>query len=151
MTGAKRMEFDELELEMRVMSKCAQRFSGYDYISDTGFNVAKAVTNYFESGGWDITETELLAVFFLLQRGFNWGLAREPRHGMYFKIFRELFLLLAERDVPKAYRLQPCYDEWNEKYAPRLAEYLRLVRRIHRNSVYEIVTTLHAVEVFPVR
>jgi hypothetical protein len=143
------MEFDELELEMRVMSKCAQRFSGYKYISDTGLDVAKAVTCFFESGKWGVTETELLAVFFLLQRGFNWSLVREPRHGMYFKIFRELFLLLAERDVPQKYRLKPCYTEWQEKYAPQLAEYLRLVRRIHEETSYVVATTLRAANVFP--
>jgi hypothetical protein len=139
------MGFDEMD----VTGACARRFDGYRYIGDTGFNVAEAVTSYFESGIWNVTETEQLAVFFLLQRGFNWGLAREPRDGMYFKAFRELFLVVAERDVPEAYRLHPCYKEWQGKYVPHLAEYIERIRRIHRGTRYVVATTLRAADVFP--
>jgi len=126
------MKFSESE----VIGACALRMDGYKFIEETGFDIDEALEHFFRTGSWNATTNEQMAVFFIIQRAFRQPLEYEPENGRYYRAFRELFLMLCGEDVPKKYR-HAIYDEWQEKYAPHVAEYLRRVERIHKTTRYD--------------
>jgi 8-oxo-dGTP pyrophosphatase MutT (NUDIX family) len=126
------MEFYESE----VIGACALRMDGYKYIEETGLDVDEALDYFFRTGNWNISLIEQMAVFFIIQRAFRQPLEYEPKNGRYWRAFRELFLKLCDQDVPEKYR-HAIYEEWEQKYAPHLAEYVRRVERIHKTIRYD--------------
>ncbi|MBC7929963.1 MAG: hypothetical protein H7Z38_05280 [Rubrivivax sp.] len=117
--------------ESQIISACAQRFDGWRFIEDTGFNPDVALSYFFETGLWDATREELLATFFVLARAFRWSLEYEPNHGRYWRAYRTLFLSLCGESVTEKYKHSALHDEWIITFAPRLADHLRRVAEIH--------------------
>jgi hypothetical protein len=126
-----KMEFCESE----VIGACALRMDGYKFIEEMGFDVDEALDYFFRTGNWNATVDEQMAIFFIIQRAFRQPLEYEPKNGRYCRAYRELFLRLCGEDVPKKYR-HAIYKEWQERYAPHVAEYVRRVGRIHKTTRY---------------
>ena len=123
--------------ESQILSACAQRFDGWKFIEDTGFEPDEVLNYFFETGVWDAQRDELLAVFFILARAFRWNLEYEPLEGRYWRAYRVLFFALCTKPVPKKYRHPTLYDEWDTKFAPRVAHFRRRVDEINRQLQYD--------------
>lgn len=133
--AATQATFDQSEDD--ILSACALRFDGWQYIEMTDFDHQRALESFFQTGQWPSVALEQLAMFFTLQRGlFKWGLEYEPKHGRYWRAFRSLFLLVHSYEIPEEYRLAGYYEEWESEYRPRLAECVALVERIHATTPY---------------
>lgn len=135
--GAAAAEGSEMEFsESNVIGACALRMDGYKFIEETGFDVDEALDYFFRTGSWNISQIEQMAIFFIIQRAFRQPLEYEPENGRYWRAFRELFLKICGEDIPEKYR-HAIYEEWQEKYAPHLAKYVKRVERIHKTIRYD--------------
>lgn len=124
--------------EREILTCCALRFNGWEYIEVTGFDRQEAFEQYFETRQWNFAPFEQLAMFFLLQRGLmKWDLEREPEHGKYWRAFRELFFLCVHSEIPEQYRSPEYCEEWERDYQPQLAACVQLIEENHRSTVYD--------------
>ncbi len=130
------MDLDKNENEILIC--CALRFDGWAYCSATGFDQRKAIDDFFETGRWELTDQEKLAVFFLLQRGlYKWDLVYEPKHGRFWRAFRTLFFEVCELDAGEPYRGMTYIEEWERDYKPILPQCIEVVRRVHESTQYD--------------
>ncbi|MBL7646585.1 MAG: hypothetical protein JNK74_10390 [Candidatus Hydrogenedentes bacterium] len=84
-----------------------------------------------------LTTIERMVTFFAMQRYlYKWGGEYESRQSRGWQQFRELFLSIAECDVPEPYRDDPLYLRWCEEFIPRLQECIHVVREIHESTEY---------------
>ncbi len=124
--------------EKKVLTCCALRFNGWQYVDDFLFDYREALDHYLASGDWDLTPPEQLATFFLLQRALSkWDLADEPENSRHWRAFRSLFFRVYNYEIPEKYRIAEYIDKWNRNYVPRLQQCLDLVRNVHTNVQYE--------------
>ncbi len=100
---------------------------------------------YFRAGGHKYlvgspaNPLERFAVFFLLQRYlFKWGGERQPADGRHWRLFRELFLSVADQRVPVEFRPSDDHHRlrWRHHYRLRLRETIGFVRDIHERTGY---------------
>lgn len=124
--------------ERQLITTCALRFDGYEYVQNRKFDHLAAFRTIEQTGDLaPFEQHQLLALFFMLQRYLHKGggemlSERSPE----WRIYRELFFRCCRASIPKAYRVEPYYTEWERNYAPRLEECIALVRRIHESIDY---------------
>lgn len=124
--------------ERQILNTCALRFDGWRYKGDHQFDQRQAITHFFNTGTWQLSEHEQLAVFFLLQRGLcKWDLVYEPEHGRFWRAFRSLFLLVYDYEIPPEYALSEYVEQWQRDFVPHLDECVALVRQIHETIAYD--------------
>lgn len=115
-----------------ILIHCALRFDGYKYKEASGFQARPALDRYLETGKWDLSIFEKMAVFFSLQRGlYKWGLERTEQDHPYRVAFRELFFELARLPVPPDYELSGWIEKWHDRYADRVDECIACVQKVH--------------------
>lgn len=120
----------------RILVACALRFDGYKYHPDP--DIWKATQDFFESGEWNISLYEKLAIFFLLQRAlYKWALEYEPLNSRYYRAFHSLFLEVYAAEIPEAYRMDEYYSRWEKDFKPHLAEYKEVVMLLHSSIEYD--------------
>lgn len=124
-------------VESEVIAALALRMDGYKYLEAHPFDVDKALGNFFRTGSWDITPTQQMAVFFIIQRAFRQPLEYEPKKGRYYRAYRTLFLSLCREDVPVEYRHTDGYRGWKGRHERHLPEYVRGVGGIHKATKYD--------------
>ena len=121
-----------------IMTACALRFDGYKYIEETGFDAKAGIDAYMETERWDRPAEEKLAIFFVLQRSLcKWSLVYEPRHGRYWRLFREMFFDVVELDIPQDYHNAEWLSRWDERYSSQRNKAIACVRRKHQRTKYD--------------
>ena len=121
-----------------VLTCFALRLDGLKYQTDTGFMLDGIIERYWQTGVWPSSDLEKLATFFMFQRGLcKWDLIYEPKHGKYWRTFRELFFLVAPLPVPGKYRDPEWYRRWKQQYHPHLALCVESVRGVHEATAYD--------------
>jgi hypothetical protein len=134
MTPTNRCPYQERE----ILNTCALRFDGWQYIKDHQFDQRHAIRQFFETGMWQLSEHEQLAVFFLLQRGLcKWDLVYQPEHGKFWRAFRSLFFLVYDYKIPSDYALSQYVERWQRGFVPHLEECVSLIRQIHETIAYD--------------
>ena len=74
----------------------------------------------------------------MLQRFLcKWGGEFLPRTSPQWWAYRELFLGVADQQVPLRCRHEPFATEWDELYALDLGEVVDTVRSLHENTNYD--------------
>ncbi|MCL6431438.1 MAG: hypothetical protein K6V36_11370 [Anaerolineae bacterium] len=125
--------------EHEILRLCALRFDGWKYMRDTGFDWHEALQRYFTAGTYPSKREEQLCLFFMLQRApykwWDWGSV--PLHRPHWRLFRSLFLLVHDYDVPQEYRQDDWSEAWERRIRPRLRECVDLARRIHDATQYD--------------
>ncbi|MFW5683037.1 MAG: hypothetical protein ACOC1G_08545 [Phycisphaeraceae bacterium] len=134
---------DERVLEDAIITAYALRFDGYAYQEETGFDGVydrdgrKLSRNFFDHGTLPDNHLERLAFFFKMQRFLcKWGGEMLPQQGGYWRLYRTLFLDLADADIPPRFRLEDRYAKWEEDFMPHHDASVALVRRIHETTAY---------------
>ncbi len=130
---------DDADRERDILTCCALRFDGYKYIEVSGFDANDAVEVALRGGPLPANPLERFAVFFLLQRYlFKWGGERQPADGRHWRLFRELFLSVADQRVPVEFRPSDDHHRlrWRHHYRLRLRETIGFVRDIHERTGY---------------
>lgn len=121
-----------------ILIACALRFHGYNYQDTHPFDHQRALDHFITDNEWDISQTEQLAVFFLLQRFlYKWGGEQLPKNSREWKAFRSLFLITHAYDIPAEYRHQDYYTSWERDYQPYQNAYVARVRHIHETTDYQ--------------
>lgn len=124
--------------ENDILITCALRFDGYKYATNRKFDHLAAFRTIEQTG--DLAPFERLqhlTLFFMLQRYLYKGGGETLSHrSPEWRTFRELFLLCCRATIPKSYRFEPYCTEWERTYAPRIDEWIALVRRTHKSSDY---------------
>ncbi|MBA2244794.1 MAG: hypothetical protein H0W11_07545 [Gemmatimonadetes bacterium] len=133
--------YEALEHEDEILAACALRFHGYRYAEDTGFDMAAARDECERTNRYDhLSLPEQMAVLFFIQRTVRWVEqdAPLPRDGSLFRAYRELFLHVADQEVPAEYRIGRDDSDfsWGSRFEPMTAEHIALVRRIHESTRY---------------
>jgi hypothetical protein len=120
----------QIELSPKeILTACALRFDGYQYEKDSGFDGGPAIQTFRDSRKWDLSDSEKLTCFFLLQRSLcKWDLVQEPRDGRWWQAFRAMFLEVIDFEVPVKYRHPSYFEQWGERYAGRRKECIEVVR-----------------------
>lgn len=124
--------------EEQVLTCCALRFDGWQFLEDSAFDYDAALHQLFATGQMPHVSNERLALFFTLQRFLmKWGGEYEPKHGRYWRAFRTLFLACVDLDVEPRYCYEDYWETWRQRYQPRLAQCRALVQRIHQTMAYD--------------
>lgn len=124
--------------QREALTAYALRFDGYRYSEDHGFDHRTASETFFADGALPDDTSELMCMLFMLQRFLcKWGGEYEPQHGKYWRLYRTLFLQVADEKVPRKYRQPECYARWVEEYKPNHTQHVAAVRRVHENIVYD--------------
>lgn len=124
-----------------ILITCALRFDGYRYAQEQGFDSAEAYKRLLTSGPSSFTLPEQMTLFFSLQRFlFKWGGEGLRRTAPEWRIFRELFLGLADKQVPEPYRIKDYLHQWESGFAPRIGQCIELIRTIHEQTSYQDAT-----------
>lgn len=104
--------------EHDLLGACAQRFDGYRYMSETGFELPDGYAALYGTPAWDFTLPQALTIFFMHQRlVMKWGMSR-PDGNSDWQLMRRLFVELAPAEIPEPWRANVAYDRWMEIYAP---------------------------------
>lgn len=120
--------------EHAILTAWALRFDGYTYDELHKDQVAPFITQGI------IADDPMLQLthFFMLQRYlFKWGGDRSPVHGREWRLFRTLFLKVANYDIHLAYRHPFHYRDWLLNYEPCRSQCVDIVRRIHATIPYD--------------
>lgn len=131
-----KLAFELKAREDDILIAWALRFDGYKYREEHAEEVER--TNVLEKE--TIRDDPLLRMthFFLLQRYLmKWGGEYEPFHGKAWRIFRSLFLMIANQPVPLAYRYPDCYEKWLNNYEPCTFSCEAVIRSIHERIDYD--------------
>ena len=138
-------DYEHNREENDILIACALRFDGHKYVTTRNFNYGAALRTLEQTGDLGPFEQQQhLALFYMLQRFlYKWGGETLSRRSPQWRIFRELFFLCCQAEVPENYRLEPTYGEWERFYAPRLDECIALVRRTHNSIDYLPQQMLH--------
>lgn len=124
--------------ENEWLSQCALRFDGYAFACDHGFEPQPYhFCRELLSGNLPLTSTgERMAAMFMLQRCLmKEGVSSKTDEG--WKLFRELFLKLADESVPSRYEAQQWHRDWVEKFVPVLSAGKALIQQLHTSCVYD--------------
>ena len=124
--------------EFEIIYWWAHRFDGYGYVERTGLDYQQMLDAFYTTGQWPGSRLDHLATLCMMERAFKWaGMDLEPQHGRYWRAFRSLFLLTYDYEVPLEHRDIEQYAEWERRLAPRAAEYVEAVCRIHDTTAYD--------------
>lgn len=125
--------------EVDILACCALRFDAYRYTKVSGFDAVAAGEAALEGAALPPDSLQRLAVFFMLQRFLcKWGGEQLPRNGPHWRLFREIFLVVADCRVPVEFRPQDdgCRLRWRYRYRPRIDETVAFIRHIHESTHY---------------
>jgi hypothetical protein len=98
-----------------------------------------ALTQGLENPRSPLTLLERMAVFFVLQRSlYKWGGDQFPRNDAHWRYFRELFLAVAEADIPPEFTPEDnSWLQWNYRHKPELARQLAFIQALHEAQQYK--------------
>lgn len=134
----KRLRFEIDYQERNVLTACALRFDGYDYIDTAQRGDSRLVKEQLDRHLIPEDLSLRLATFFHLQRYLmKWGGEMLPLHGPEWRHFRELFLSVVNEPVPPQYQYAEYYEDWLTNYEPFRAQCIEVVRAIHESTSYD--------------
>lgn len=127
-----------------ILIACALRFDGPKYVDKRNFDHIAAFRTIKQTGDLAPFERlQQLTLFYMLQRYlYKWGGEMLSHRSPEWRTFRELFFLCCRAKIPKAYRFEPYYTEWERTYAPQIDDCTALVRRTHQSIDYLPKTAL---------
>ena len=127
----------DAEREQDILTAGALRFDGYRYEEAVGFDHNAAAESFYRRGTLLDDPVERMCMLFMLQRYLcKWGGEYEPHHGRAWRLYRTLFLSVAEEPVPAAYQDAERYRHWQQQYGSD-ADAIACVRRVHQAIRYD--------------
>jgi hypothetical protein len=124
--------------EREILTACALRFNGWQYVEEQQFDHRQAIQSFFETATWQLSQHEQLAVFFLLQRGLaKWDLVYESERGKFWRAYRSLFLRVYQYEIPSEYEILDYVQRWQQNFIPHLEECVARIRQIHETIAYD--------------
>jgi hypothetical protein len=120
-----------------ILIAFALRMNGYKYADSKNLEISHFYEKLEKQGMEDLTTIEKMVALFAMQRYlYKWGGEYQVRQSRIWQQFRELFLNVADCEVPEPYRDDQLYARWRDEFVPRLQECIRMVREIHETTEY---------------
>lgn len=120
-----------------ILIACALRVNGYTYAESKNLDISHFYEKLEKQGMEGLTAFEKMLTLFAMQRYlYKWGGEYQVRQSRIWQQFRELFLSVADCEVPEPYRDEQLYPRWCQEFVPRLQECIHVVREIHESSEY---------------
>lgn len=124
--------------EQDVLTACALRFDGYKYLEQVLEDDRSVIDAHVDQGTIPEDPFLRMTMFFLLQRYLmKWGGEHEPKHGKFWRLFRQLFFAVVDQPVPMAFQHEGNYQNWVQNYEPCRAQCVKVVRAVHEATEYD--------------